>query len=72
MRSCWNELFILGLAQCAHVMNLSTILTAIINHLQSSIQDGMEHNLYHIIVYAQIHYCREITCICKLVLAEIS
>ncbi|XP_056896871.1 nuclear receptor subfamily 2 group C member 2 isoform X2 [Takifugu flavidus] len=39
MRSCWNELFILGLAQCAHVMNLSTILTAIINHLQSSIQD---------------------------------
>ncbi|CAG11327.1 unnamed protein product, partial [Tetraodon nigroviridis] len=39
MRSCWNELFILGLAQCAHVMNLSTILTAIINHLQSSFQD---------------------------------
>lgn len=50
MRSCWNELFILGLAQCAHVMNLSTILTAIINHLQSSIQDGIEHKLYHIIV----------------------
>lgn len=71
MRSCWNELFILGLAQCAHVMNLSTILTAIINHLQSSIQDGVEHKLYHIIVYAQIHYCREIACICKLVLAEI-
>lgn len=46
MRSCWNELFILGLAQCAHVMNLSTILTAIINHLQSSIQDGMEPYLY--------------------------
>lgn len=45
MRSCWNELFILGLAQCAHVMNLSTILAAIINHLQSSIQDGMEHKL---------------------------
>lgn len=40
MRSCWNELFILGLAQCAHVMNLSTILTAIISHLQSSFQDG--------------------------------
>ncbi|XP_019952023.2 nuclear receptor subfamily 2 group C member 2 [Paralichthys olivaceus] len=39
VRSCWNELFTLGLAQCAHVMNLSTILTAIINHLQSSIQD---------------------------------
>lgn len=48
MRSCWNELFILGLAQCAHVMNLSTILTAIINHLQSSFQDG------RIIVLAQM------------------
>uniref|UniRef100_A0A3B5L183 Nuclear receptor subfamily 2, group C, member 2 n=1 Tax=Xiphophorus couchianus TaxID=32473 RepID=A0A3B5L183_9TELE len=39
VRACWNELFILGLAQCAHVMNLSTILTAIINHLQSSVPD---------------------------------
>ncbi|PWA31943.1 hypothetical protein CCH79_00006685 [Gambusia affinis] len=39
VRACWNELFILGLAQCAHVMNLSTILAAIINHLQSSVQD---------------------------------
>uniref|UniRef100_A0A8C7YK22 Nuclear receptor subfamily 2, group C, member 2 n=1 Tax=Oryzias sinensis TaxID=183150 RepID=A0A8C7YK22_9TELE len=33
VRACWNELFTLGLAQCAHVMNLSTILAAIINHL---------------------------------------
>ncbi|KAG7228108.1 hypothetical protein INR49_013391 [Caranx melampygus] len=39
VRACWNELFTLGLAQCAHVMNLSTILAAIINHLQSTIQD---------------------------------
>lgn len=39
VRACWNELFILGLAQCAHVMHLSTILGAIINHLQSSVQD---------------------------------
>ncbi|XP_068585740.1 nuclear receptor subfamily 2 group C member 2 isoform X3 [Cebidichthys violaceus] len=39
VRACWNELFTLGLAQCAHEMNLSTILAAIINHLQSSIQD---------------------------------
>ncbi|XP_058499008.1 nuclear receptor subfamily 2 group C member 2 isoform X2 [Solea solea] len=39
VRACWNELFTLGLAQCAHMMNLSTILTAIINHLQSSNQD---------------------------------
>ncbi|XP_051509766.1 nuclear receptor subfamily 2 group C member 2 isoform X2 [Myxocyprinus asiaticus] len=39
VRACWNELFTLGLAQCAHIMSLSTILAAIINHLQSSIQD---------------------------------
>ncbi|XP_051949696.1 nuclear receptor subfamily 2 group C member 2 isoform X4 [Xyrauchen texanus] len=39
IRACWNELFTLGLAQCAHIMSLSTILAAIINHLQSSIQD---------------------------------
>ncbi|KAF3860634.1 hypothetical protein F7725_000889 [Dissostichus mawsoni] len=39
VRACWNELFTLGLAQCAHEMNLSTILAAIISHLQSSIQD---------------------------------
>ncbi|XP_026224248.1 nuclear receptor subfamily 2 group C member 2 isoform X1 [Anabas testudineus] len=47
VRACWNELFTLGLAQCAHVMNLSTILSAIINHLQSSIQDGMDHRPRH-------------------------
>ncbi|XP_062315096.1 nuclear receptor subfamily 2 group C member 2 isoform X2 [Osmerus eperlanus] len=39
VRACWNELFTLGLAQCAQIMNLSTILAAIISHLQSSIQD---------------------------------
>lgn len=48
VRACWNELFTLGLAQCAHVMNLSTILAAIINHLQSSIQDGMDHRPRHL------------------------
>lgn len=47
VRACWNELFTLGLAQCAHVMNLSTILSAIINHLQSSIQDGTDQRLRH-------------------------
>lgn len=40
MRACWNELFTLGLAQCAQVMSLSTILAAIVNHLQNSIQEG--------------------------------
>ncbi|XP_065127449.1 nuclear receptor subfamily 2 group C member 2 isoform X1 [Paramisgurnus dabryanus] len=39
VRACWNELFTLGLAQCAQIMSLSTILAAIVNHLQSSIQD---------------------------------
>lgn len=39
VRACWNELFTLGLAQCSHIMSLSTILAAIVNHLQSSIQD---------------------------------
>uniref|UniRef100_A0A673XKK1 Nuclear receptor subfamily 2, group C, member 2 n=1 Tax=Salmo trutta TaxID=8032 RepID=A0A673XKK1_SALTR len=41
VRACWNELFTLGLAQCAQIMSLSTILEAIINHLQNSIQDGV-------------------------------
>ncbi|ELU00770.1 hypothetical protein CAPTEDRAFT_224222 [Capitella teleta] len=40
VRRCWSELFTLGLAQCANVMNLSTILAAILNHLQTSQQDG--------------------------------
>ncbi|XP_077086425.1 nuclear receptor subfamily 2 group C member 2 isoform X4 [Siphateles boraxobius] len=39
VRACWNELFILGLGQCAQIMSLSAILAAIVNHLQSSIQD---------------------------------
>ncbi|XP_045083032.1 nuclear receptor subfamily 2 group C member 1 isoform X5 [Coregonus clupeaformis] len=40
MKACWNELFALGLAQCSNVMNVATILAAIINHLQTSLQDG--------------------------------
>ncbi|XP_072438913.1 nuclear receptor subfamily 2 group C member 2-like isoform X1 [Chiloscyllium punctatum] len=40
VRACWNELFTLALAQCSQVMNLSTILTAIVNHLQSGLQQG--------------------------------
>ncbi|XP_006633373.1 nuclear receptor subfamily 2 group C member 1 [Lepisosteus oculatus] len=39
MKACWNELFALGLAQCSQVMNVATILTAIINHLQNSLQE---------------------------------
>ncbi|XP_072276609.1 nuclear receptor subfamily 2 group C member 2 [Pyxicephalus adspersus] len=39
VRACWNELFTLGLAQCSQIMSLSTILAAIVNHLQNSIQE---------------------------------
>ncbi|XP_067090314.1 nuclear receptor subfamily 2 group C member 1 [Osmerus mordax] len=39
MKACWNELFALGLAQCSNVMNVATILAAIINHLQTSLQE---------------------------------
>ncbi|XP_012735811.2 nuclear receptor subfamily 2 group C member 1 [Fundulus heteroclitus] len=39
MKACWNELFALGLAQCSNVMNVGTILSAIINHLQTSLQE---------------------------------
>uniref|UniRef100_A0A8C2HCI8 Nuclear receptor subfamily 2, group C, member 1 n=1 Tax=Cyprinus carpio TaxID=7962 RepID=A0A8C2HCI8_CYPCA len=39
MKACWNELFALGLAQCSHIMNVETILTAIINHLQTNLDE---------------------------------
>uniref|UniRef100_A0AAY5KL13 Nuclear receptor subfamily 2, group C, member 1 n=1 Tax=Esox lucius TaxID=8010 RepID=A0AAY5KL13_ESOLU len=39
MKACWNELFALGLAQCSNTMNVATILAAIINHLQTSLQE---------------------------------
>ncbi|XP_060075427.1 orphan steroid hormone receptor 2-like [Ylistrum balloti] len=38
VKSCWSELFTLGLAQCANNMSLSTILMAILNHLQTALQ----------------------------------
>ncbi|XP_056137782.1 nuclear receptor subfamily 2 group C member 1 [Lampris incognitus] len=39
VKACWNELFALGLAQCSNIMNVGTILAAIINHLQTSLQE---------------------------------
>ena len=42
MKACWNELFALGLAQCSNTMNVGTILGAIINHLQASLQEGTQ------------------------------
>jgi len=37
LRSTWADLFILGLAQCNHVLPLSEILSAIVSHLQTSL-----------------------------------
>lgn len=45
MKACWNELFALGLAQCSSVMNVGTILSAIISHLQTSLQEGKRAQL---------------------------
>ncbi|XP_033646802.1 orphan steroid hormone receptor 2-like isoform X2 [Asterias rubens] len=45
VQKCWSELFTLGLAQCSQTMALSTILTAIVNHLQTSLQQGTAANL---------------------------
>ncbi|XP_076860815.1 nuclear receptor subfamily 2 group C member 1 [Brachyhypopomus gauderio] len=39
IKACWNELFALGMAQCAQIMNVETILTAIVSHLQSSLEE---------------------------------
>lgn len=38
MRNSWSDLFILGMAQCAASMNLSNILSTIVSHLQTSVQ----------------------------------
>ena len=43
VQAYWSELFVIGLAQCAHVMNLSTILAAILNHLQTRLLHGKKH-----------------------------
>lgn len=48
VQKCWSELFTLGLAQCAQAMALSTILTAIVNHLQTSLQQGNTCHLVHL------------------------
>lgn len=38
VKCSWSELFTLGLAQCSTAMSLSTILMAILNHLQTALQ----------------------------------
>ncbi|KAI5617762.1 nuclear receptor subfamily 2 group C member 1 isoform X1 [Silurus asotus] len=39
IKACWNELFALGLAQCAQIMNVEMILSAIVSHLQSNLEE---------------------------------
>nr|AFA36444.2 nuclear receptor subfamily 2 group C member 1 [Clarias batrachus] len=39
IKACWNELFALGLAQCADIMNVEMILSANVTHLQSSLEE---------------------------------
>ncbi|TNN82103.1 Nuclear receptor subfamily 2 group C member 1-A [Liparis tanakae] len=68
MKACWNELFALGLAQCSNVMNVGTILSAIINHLQTSLQEDklspdrvklvMEH------IWRMQEFCNSMTNLC--------
>ena len=38
VRNAWSDLFILGMAQCSASMNLSNILSTIVSHLQTSVQ----------------------------------
>ncbi|XP_014276850.1 orphan steroid hormone receptor 2 isoform X1 [Halyomorpha halys] len=37
VRSCWSELFALGLSQCAQTLAFPSIVLSIINHLQNSV-----------------------------------
>jgi orphan steroid hormone receptor 2 len=38
IRGCWCQMFVLGLAQCSRIMSLATILSAIVTHLQTTLQ----------------------------------
>ncbi|BES91355.1 receptor [Nesidiocoris tenuis] len=37
MQGCWNELFLLGLAQCFKTLSIPTIIYSMVNHLQKSV-----------------------------------
>ena len=52
VQAYWSELFVIGLAQCSQVMNLSTILTAILNHLQTRLLSGKKPS--HVILLCQL------------------
>uniref|UniRef100_A0AAY4DRQ6 Uncharacterized protein n=1 Tax=Denticeps clupeoides TaxID=299321 RepID=A0AAY4DRQ6_9TELE len=39
MKACWNELFALGLAQCSDIMNISAMLTTIVQHQETNLHE---------------------------------
>ncbi|XP_076153154.1 nuclear receptor subfamily 2 group C member 1 [Alosa pseudoharengus] len=39
MKACWNELFALSLAQCSDVMDVSSVLTTIVQHLETNLSE---------------------------------
>ncbi|KAL2102590.1 hypothetical protein ACEWY4_001758 [Coilia grayii] len=39
MKACWNELFALGLAQCSDIMDVSSVLTTIVQHLETNLSE---------------------------------
>ena len=45
LRSCWAELFAIGLAQCAGRLQLRSVLTAIVQRLQGSVDKLEEENI---------------------------
>ncbi|KAE8745871.1 Hormone isoform eceptor-like in 78 isoform A [Frankliniella occidentalis] len=53
MRSCWAELFALGLAQCARTLRLPSLLSAIVQQLQTSMdkveEECMAASMEHIL-----------------------
>lgn len=64
VRSSWGQLFTLGLAQCAYTLSLPSILTSIINHLQTSIaQEKVTANKVKCVTE---HICRLQDCVSSL------
>ncbi|KAJ8679247.1 hypothetical protein QAD02_015034 [Eretmocerus hayati] len=64
VRNSWGQLFTLGLAQCAYTLSLPSILTWIINHIQTSIaQEKMTANKIKSVTE---HICRLQDCVSSL------
>ena len=44
VKKCWKEIFALGLAQCADVINLNLILSAVIHHINNNSSKGKQNS----------------------------